>query len=143
VIYYYYEGLGQPGTRDGLDGRHLGQKGFVALPPEWELFDLDKDPREMNNVYDDSAYNDVVRELTAELHRLQKEAGDKPFKPGDPGRAGRVLSAAAPAALLCAGGWLLRQHGLVPGSILDAADYCGGISAVASLTRSLSGLRRP
>ncbi len=45
-------------------------------PPEWELFDLKKDPMEMNNVYDDPAYAEVVKELKAELIRLRRQVGD-------------------------------------------------------------------
>ena len=66
LVYYY----GQP----------LDAKGAIPKPtePEWELFDLQKDPHEMNSVYDDPAYASVVRELKAELERLQKQFGDTP-----------------------------------------------------------------
>lgn len=40
---------------------------------EWELYDLEKDPREMNSVYADPEYAQVVTDLKAELKRLQKE----------------------------------------------------------------------
>jgi arylsulfatase A-like enzyme len=66
LIYYYAEALGQPGAID--DSR----------PPEWELFDLERDPQEMCSVYDDPAYAGVVRSLTDELHRLQAAVGDEP-----------------------------------------------------------------
>jgi len=46
------------------------------LPPEWELFDLDRDPQEMCSVYDDPAYAPVVAELRGELKRLREELGD-------------------------------------------------------------------
>ena len=64
LIYYY--------------GEALGTSGSVNEPkePEWELFDLEKDPNEMCSVYDDPAYADVVKELTAELYRLKEEAMD-------------------------------------------------------------------
>lgn len=45
-------------------------------PPEWELFDLETDPYEMTNVYDAPQYQEVVRELKVELHRLRVEVGD-------------------------------------------------------------------
>ena len=45
-------------------------------PAEWELFDLQEDPGEMRNVYDDPAYAEVVAELTAELQRQREEFGD-------------------------------------------------------------------
>ena len=67
LIYYYADALGQEGAIDD------------PQPPEWELFDLDQDPYELNNVYRDPAYADAVRELTAELTRLQTKVGDKPY----------------------------------------------------------------
>jgi hypothetical protein len=38
---------------------------------EWELFDLSKDPHELTNLFDHSAYSDVVEELKGELSRLR------------------------------------------------------------------------
>ncbi|MFP3903892.1 MAG: sulfatase [Armatimonadota bacterium] len=54
-------------------------------PREWELFDLQEDPMELNNVYADPAYSDVVKELTSELIRLRDEVGDHedPWDPID------------------------------------------------------------
>ena len=40
---------------------------------EWELYDLEKDPGEMKNVYADPAYAETVKELKAEMARLKKE----------------------------------------------------------------------
>ncbi len=42
----------------------------------WELYDLQKDPREINNVYGNPAYAGIVRELKAELARLREKYGD-------------------------------------------------------------------
>ena len=42
----------------------------------WELFDLEQDPREVNNVYENPAYADTVKQLKAELKRLQERYGD-------------------------------------------------------------------
>jgi arylsulfatase A-like enzyme len=39
----------------------------------WELFDLQKDPREMRSVFDDPGYSKVQKELETELARLRKE----------------------------------------------------------------------
>jgi arylsulfatase A-like enzyme len=66
LIYFYNDGLGQPGASDAVNA------------PEWELFDLESDPFELASVYDDSAYASVREELTAELHRQQQEIGDRP-----------------------------------------------------------------
>lgn len=46
------------------------------IPQEWELYDLEQDPRELNNLYEDPGYAEVRRELVAELDRLQAEYGD-------------------------------------------------------------------
>jgi len=50
---------------------------------QWELYDLVKDPHEMNNVYDDPKYKDVVKKLKKELKSLQNELGDDPNDVGD------------------------------------------------------------
>ena len=42
----------------------------------WELFDLEKDPNELNNVYNDPAYADVREALHKRLGELQQEFGD-------------------------------------------------------------------
>jgi len=38
---------------------------------------LERDPREMNNVYSDPAYAKITRDLKAELLRLRKELEDE------------------------------------------------------------------
>jgi arylsulfatase A-like enzyme len=43
---------------------------------QWELYDLQKDPRETRNVYSDPAYAKIVEELKKELYRLKKELKD-------------------------------------------------------------------
>ena len=44
---------------------------------QWELFDLRKDPRELNNVYADKAYAETVKQLKDALYRLKKEVKDE------------------------------------------------------------------
>jgi len=46
----------------------------------WELFDLKKDPNEINNVYNNSEYKNIVSDLKKELKRLQKFYGDTVFE---------------------------------------------------------------
>lgn len=67
LIYYYADGMGTPGS------------GEETMEPEWELFDLERDPLELHSVYDDPAYAEEVAELKPELHRLQSAAGDEPY----------------------------------------------------------------
>ncbi|MHC4917123.1 MAG: sulfatase family protein [Planctomycetota bacterium] len=67
LIYYYGEALGQKGAHD------------EPRPPYWELYDLEKDPLELNNVYGEADYAEVIPELKAELRRLQRQVGDEPM----------------------------------------------------------------
>ena len=60
-------------------GKPLGAPGAVKKPtePYWELYDLRKDPSEMNNVVHDSEYEQVATELRRQLKSLQEQVGDK------------------------------------------------------------------
>jgi arylsulfatase A-like enzyme len=64
LIYYYGEKLDASASLD------------ESKTPEWELFDLEHDPAELNNVYGDPKYEEIVKELTKELFRLKEEALD-------------------------------------------------------------------
>jgi arylsulfatase A-like enzyme len=44
----------------------------------WELYDLKNDPHELNNIYDVPANQELIKELKAEIVRLQKKYGDSP-----------------------------------------------------------------
>lgn len=66
LIYWYNDGCGEHG---GNPGTH---------PPEWELFDLKKDPMEMGNVYADPAYVDVVCRMRTLLDEEMLRIGDTP-----------------------------------------------------------------
>ena len=68
LIYYYSDALNQPGAVDD------------PKEPEWELFDLEKDPNEMYSVYSDPQYSHIVKELKDELRRLQEQVGDEPYE---------------------------------------------------------------
>ena len=45
----------------------------------WELYDLEKDPAEMHNVINDSAYGEVLADMQAELKKLQILYNDTDF----------------------------------------------------------------
>lgn len=64
LIHYYGQGLGASGASE------------EARTPEWELFDLERDPYEMNNVYTRPEYAQAVHTLTAELAGLRAQVGD-------------------------------------------------------------------
>jgi arylsulfatase A-like enzyme len=49
---------------------------FCSRVQAWELYDLQKDPHELNNVYANPAYASTVTELTAELTKMRERYGD-------------------------------------------------------------------
>ena len=51
-------------------------EGGDQTPAAWELYDLDKDPNELNNVYDDPAYAEIQVKLKQQFAELRKEVGD-------------------------------------------------------------------
>ncbi len=66
LIYFYNDPLGQPGAHEPID------------PPEWELYDLEADPFEIENIYQRPEGARLIGELEAELARLQSAVGDEP-----------------------------------------------------------------
>ena len=72
--YHYYEFPGAHSVRRHYGVRTIRYKliHYYRIG-EWELFDLEKDPNELRNVYSDPAYAPVVEKLKAELDRLRKE----------------------------------------------------------------------
>ncbi len=76
IYYHYYE---YPGPH--MVHRHYGVRTarhklmyFYHLK-EWELYDLESDPREMRNVYGDARYAEAINDLKAELNRLRQQYG--------------------------------------------------------------------
>lgn len=78
LVYYYADGMDLPNT------------GNMTHPPEWELFDLEADPAEQKNVYNDPRYRAVREQLKTRLAELQEELGDEPYvRPTEAQRAER------------------------------------------------------
>jgi N-acetylglucosamine-6-sulfatase len=59
----------------GLPLDAKGAEPYVT-PPGWELYDLEKDPFEVRNLYEDPAYASIVGELTQLLLETKEEIGD-------------------------------------------------------------------
>lgn len=48
----------------------------IATPPAWEFYDLQNDPHEMDNRYNDDGYLEVISSLKKELRRLREELNE-------------------------------------------------------------------
>jgi arylsulfatase A-like enzyme len=64
LVHYYGSGCDQPGAS------------AQTTAEEWELFDLERDPRELHSVHDDPAYAGDLARLRAALDDLARELGD-------------------------------------------------------------------
>jgi len=59
-------------------GHHLNMKGAQRenTIPVWEFYDLEKDPNENHNAYDDIQYTQIIKEMKAELKKQRAKVGD-------------------------------------------------------------------
>lgn len=74
VYYHYYEfpGVHSVHRHEGVfDGRYKLMH-FYALG-EWELYDREKDPDEMNSVFADPEYAGIAKKLQVELNQLRTD----------------------------------------------------------------------
>jgi len=78
IYYTYYEFPGEHFVQ-----RHYGVRTaryklihFYYKNDYWELYDLEKDPSEMNNLYDDVNYKNVQADLHKRLDELRVQYGD-------------------------------------------------------------------
>lgn len=78
MLYHYYEFPGEHGVK-----RHYGVRTnryklihFYYDIDEWEMYDLEADPDEMNSVYNDPAYAEVQEQLHQRLRELREQYGD-------------------------------------------------------------------
>ncbi len=78
IYYTYYEFPGEHHVK-----RHYGVRTdryklihFYYDIDVWELYDLDKDPSEMNNVYGDSDYTEIQKNMHVRLQDIRQKYGD-------------------------------------------------------------------
>jgi arylsulfatase A-like enzyme len=82
IYYHYYE---YPAVH--MVQKHIGVRTdrhkliYYYELGEWELFDLETDPHELNSVYENSEYSSTVEELKRELKRLQEYYKDNTVPP--------------------------------------------------------------
>jgi arylsulfatase A-like enzyme len=80
--YHYYEGADREHKVHKHEGVTNGRAKLIHFYPigEWELYDLEKDPNELMNVYGRPEYAKLQAELHAELKRLRAELDVPPLK---------------------------------------------------------------
>lgn len=78
LIFFYGLGLGLVGekTSETMDKTTEALDHYRPSPPGWELYDLQNDPGELKNVYNNLEYTDVIENLKSELLLLKKQYGD-------------------------------------------------------------------
>ena len=77
---FQYRGVHTDRNRIAHYGFGLPFTGPFRHPPDWELYDLEADPAELANVYDDPAYAEIREELKAAMWREQSRLGDAPHR---------------------------------------------------------------
>ncbi|MCK5469799.1 MAG: DUF4976 domain-containing protein, partial [Cyclobacteriaceae bacterium] len=71
IYYQFYEtGWGVP-QHYGLRTNKYKLIHFINEQNSWELYDLEEDPYEMNNIYHDTAQRNNIEELKIKLKDLQ------------------------------------------------------------------------
>jgi arylsulfatase A-like enzyme len=77
-LYEYYE---YPGPHNVRKNRGVRTEQFKLIhyyedPEEFELYDLKEDPGELHNLYGDSRYASLARDLLQRIRELREETGD-------------------------------------------------------------------
>jgi arylsulfatase A-like enzyme len=74
--YYEYPAVHSVKRHYGIRTKRYKLIHFYHDIDAWELYDLEKDPNELNNVYDNPAYADIVKQLKTELQQLRNQYKD-------------------------------------------------------------------
>ncbi len=82
MYYHYYEyphGWHLVHKHYGIRTERYKLIHFYGELDTWELYDLQEDVNELNNLYEDESYAALTKELKTELARLQEQFNDKSF----------------------------------------------------------------
>ena len=89
--YYMYPGWHMVKRHYGVRTDRYKLIHFYYDIDAWELYDLKKDPHELNNVYSDPAYAEIVTELKKEIKKLQKQYNENEIEIPKPKPKGVML----------------------------------------------------
>ncbi len=78
VYYTYYEHPSEHNVQRhyGIRTKRYKLIHFYYDDDNWELYDLEKDPKEMNNVYDNPEYAEIKADMHKKLEDIRKKYGD-------------------------------------------------------------------
>lgn len=78
VMYYHYYEKGEHSVSPhfGIKAGRYKLIRFYDKIESWELFDLQKDPSELNNIYDDPSAASIIKQLKKQLLEQIKKYGD-------------------------------------------------------------------
>jgi arylsulfatase A-like enzyme len=78
-LYEYFEYPGPHSVKKhrGVRTEQYKYIHYYEEPQEYELYDLEKDPQEKENLYGKKGYEDVTKQLQTRLEELRKETGDR------------------------------------------------------------------
>ncbi len=74
--YYEYPSVHMVKRHYGVATKRYKLMHFYYDIDEWEMYDLEKDPLEMQNIYGDPGYADVQKDLHEKLEALREKYGD-------------------------------------------------------------------
>jgi arylsulfatase A-like enzyme len=74
--YYEYPAVHSVRKNRGVRTKRWKYIHYFEEPEEFELYDIQNDPEEMNNLYDNPAYKEVVGQLRERLTELRQELKD-------------------------------------------------------------------
>ncbi len=74
LIFFYGIFYKDTGVEANLEG--WGNRYTFRTPPGWEFYDLNKDPSEMDNRFNDPAYKDVIADLKSQLKQMRTDLGE-------------------------------------------------------------------
>ncbi len=80
LIFYYGKFWKNP-DMDASNSKPMVAAMYADTPPSWELYDFKNDPKEMNNLYGDDDYKDIISKLKVALKKQRKTLNetDKDF----------------------------------------------------------------